>query len=384
MLLVQKFGGTSMGDVGRIREAAKIVLAALQQNNKVVLVVSAMAGITNQLVALCDEFANSPGRLEHTDVVLASGEIASAGLMALALSNLGIPSVSLQAWQLPIHTNGVFGHAEIIDIECSYLNKCLNSGIVPIICGFQGLYSGKITTLGRGGSDVTAVAIAAALKADRCDIYTDVAGVYTADPRKIEGAQKLAELDYELMTSMAINGAKVMHPRASEIARTQNLSVVIRSSFAPHETGTLLINKAAPDKRTRAINISHNKCLISMPYEVFDVMAATLLKIDNVIEKQSPKHITISLNQRDLGVVAGVAGFEIMASEINKVTVTMAGDARDEQVLLAKITEIAETLDMEIFAQYVTKECIGTFITGECLDFAQMLHDYVIKTKEVV
>jgi aspartate kinase len=383
MLVVQKFGGTSVGNVERIQSAANIVLSELELGNQVAVVVSAMSGVTNQLVELCDAMGGSGARTEHVDVVLSSGEIVSAGLMALALNNLGLRSVAMQAWQLPIMTSGVFGHAEVVGIDCHSINQYLENGLVPIVCGFQGVYNGKITTLGRGGSDITATALAAALKASRCDIYTDVDGVYTADPNKIVNARKIIELDYEQMTSMAINGAKVMHPRASDIAKTYRVPVMIKSTFAPQDGGTLLSGdvQAGSEMNVLAVNIAINKVLLSVPNSVFAVLMPMLLRVDHVVERQDPEGAIISMGQKDVGIMSGVSGYKIIAEGITKVTLT-GPRMQEHKQLLAKIAEIAQTLGIQVVAQYADAVSLGTFVREKHLEFAQILHDnFVLGSK---
>lgn len=230
--IVVKFGGTSVADVQRIENAAAKVAAEVARGHQVTVVVSAMAGVTNQLVDYCKQ-VNVIHDAREYDAVVASGEQVTSGLMALALQKLGLVSRSFAGWQVPIVTDDQHGRARIADIPPKNLSDCMNAGEVPVVAGFQGVTEGgRITTLGRGGSDTTAVALAAALKADRCDIYTDVDGVYTTDPRMVPAAQKLNKVSYEEMLEMASQGAKVLHSRSVELGMAQQVAIQVLSSFA--------------------------------------------------------------------------------------------------------------------------------------------------------
>lgn len=229
--IIVKFGGTSVADPARIERAAQKVLAEVRRGNQVGVVVSAMAGVTNQLVDYCKQIQDEIHTAE-CDVVVASGEQITAGLMALALQKCGLQSQSYMGWQVPIISNAQYGRARIDDVPPAILDTVMNEGIIPVVAGFQGVTNdGRITTLGRGGSDTTAVALAASLKADRCDIYTDVDGVYTSDPRMVPKAKKLPLVTYEEMLEMAALGAKVLHPRSVELAMAWNVPLQVLSSF---------------------------------------------------------------------------------------------------------------------------------------------------------
>jgi aspartate kinase len=236
MLLVMKFGGTSVADIARIRNSALHVKREADAGNRVAVVVSAMAGHTNQLVAWARE-ADPLHDAREYDAVVSSGEQITAGLMAIILQSMGVSARSWQGWQIPLFTDGSHGLARIDRIESAGLLRRFDEGEVAVVAGFQGISpSGRITTLGRGGSDTSAVALAAALKADRCDIYTDVDGVYTTDPRIVQTAQRLDRVSYEEMLEMASQGAKVLQTRSVELAMAQGVRVQVRSSFDPPET----------------------------------------------------------------------------------------------------------------------------------------------------
>ncbi|MDP6953413.1 MAG: aspartate kinase, partial [Alphaproteobacteria bacterium] len=228
--VVKKFGGTSVGDIERIRNAAVRVKEAYDRGERIAVVVSAMAGTTNRLVDYCSEIAPLHDAREY-DVVVSSGEQVTSGLMALALQELGVPARSWLAWQMPIRTDDMHGKAHIEDIDTAEIGARMDSGEVAVVPGFQGISDrNRLTTLGRGGSDASAVALAAALNAERCDIFTDVDGVYTSDPRIVAKARKLDNIAYEEMLEMASLGAKVLQTRAVELAMRHRVTLQVLSS----------------------------------------------------------------------------------------------------------------------------------------------------------
>ncbi|MBQ8237490.1 MAG: aspartate kinase [Oscillospiraceae bacterium] len=231
MLIVQKYGGTSLGDGDRVRAAARRVAELHQQGAQMVVVVSAQGEMTDLLIEKAAQ-VNRRGNLREMDAYLAAGEQMSAGLMAMAIGALGCPAVSLTGRQAGIVTDGVHGNARILDIDVSRIKKELGSGKVVVVAGFQGCGPGDdVTTLGRGGSDTTAVALAAWLKADRCQIFTDVDGVYNRDPRLFPDAKRFSRISYEHMLRLIENGAQVLHDRSVEFARDAQLRVEVLSAF---------------------------------------------------------------------------------------------------------------------------------------------------------
>ncbi len=241
-LIVQKFGGTSVGDVERIQNVAKRVKREVDAGNQVAVVVSAMSGVTNQLVDYVTTITPLYDTREY-DVVVSSGEQVTSGLLALALQDLGVPARSWLGWQMPVNTDSAHGKARILDIDGEEVKKRLANGEVAVVPGFQGVGSdNRVTTLGRGGSDTSAVALAAALDADRCDIYTDVDGVYTTDPRIVAKARKLEKVTFEEMLEMASVGAKVLQTRSVEVAMKHGVRLQVRSSFSDEE-GTLVVDE---------------------------------------------------------------------------------------------------------------------------------------------
>ena len=229
--IVLKFGGTSVGDTERIKNVARKAKAEVERGNEVAIVVSAMSGATNQLVKWVNEIAPLHDAREY-DVVVATGEQVTIGLLAMALQQEGVRSRSWVSWQIPIRTDAAYAKARIVDIDTTGMSAAMAAGEVPIVPGFRGVSpEGRITTLGRGGSDTSAVALAAALGADRCDIYTDVDGVYTTDPRIVEKARKIDRVTYEEMLEMASQGSKVLQTRSVELAMNHRVRVQVLSSF---------------------------------------------------------------------------------------------------------------------------------------------------------
>lgn len=237
-IIVQKFGGTSVGSEERIASVAKIVQKASLENS-IVVVVSAMSGETNRLINLAKSFGDNPSKREF-DALISTGEKVSAALLAMALQQIGVPAKSFSASQISMKTTNTYSKARILEVDGNKIQETLDSGVVPIITGFQGITeSGDVTTLGRGGSDTTAVAIAAQMKAERCDIYTDVDGIYTTDPRIVPKAKKLDTITMEEMLEMAGQGAKVIQIRAVEFANKYKVPVRVLSSFESGN-GTLI------------------------------------------------------------------------------------------------------------------------------------------------
>jgi aspartate kinase len=258
-----KFGGTSVATVERIRNVARHVKREVEAGYEVAVVVSAMAGKTNELVAWCKEASGLFDPREY-DVVVASGEQVTSGLLAIVLHEMGVPARSWQGWQIPILTSDAHGSARIADIDGAAMRKSLAGRQVAVVSGFQGVHkdSGRITTLGRGGSDTSAVALSAALEADRCDIYTDVDGVYTTDPRIVAKARRLDKIAFEEMLEMASLGAKVLQVRSVELAMLHRVPTYVRSSFddpAEPREGTLICDEEDIVEQQVVTGIAYSK-----------------------------------------------------------------------------------------------------------------------------
>ncbi|HEV2650175.1 MAG TPA: aspartate kinase [Rhizomicrobium sp.] len=275
--IAMKFGGTSVADVERIRHVATLVKRERDRGNQVAVVVSAMAGETNKLLGWANEISKPVGSNAHAmpdpreqDVVVAAGEQITSGLLAVALNAIGVPARSWMGWQIPIRTSGVHTHARIEGMDADLMNESLAKGEVAVVAGFQGVAPhDRISTLGRGGSDTSAVAVAAGLKADRCDIYTDVDGVYTTDPRIVPKARRLEKISFEEMLEMASLGAKVLQTRSVEIAMLHRVPTRVLSTFDPDAGGTLLCDEEDIVEKKPVTGIAYSR----------DEAKITLLKI---------------------------------------------------------------------------------------------------------
>lgn len=258
-LIVQKYGGTSVADLERIRNVAENVARAYDSGDDVVVVLSAMAGVTDQLIELATRITDAPNRRE-LDVLLATGEQTTVALLCIMLESMGYSAASLLGYQAEIVTNRAFGRARIVDIKANRIKDLLSEKAIVAVAGFQGRDArGNITTLGRGGSDTSAVALAAALKAHVCEIYTDVDGVYTTDPNICNSATKLQRISYDEMLEMASLGAKVLQIRAVEFAKKFKVPVHVRSSFKPQEEGTMVVEEEKDMERLVVSGITYSK-----------------------------------------------------------------------------------------------------------------------------
>jgi aspartate kinase len=254
--IVQKFGGTSVATLERIRNVAGIIASFVKQKHEVIVVVSAMAGVTNKFVNYAASLNAYEGDPEY-DCLVSSGEQVTSGLLAIALKSLGLQARSYAAWQLPIYTSGDHGRAVIHSVGALPLSADVNSGVVPVVCGFQGVsYHHRVTTLGRGGSDLTAVAVASAVDADLCEIYSDVDGVYTVDPNLYPEARKIDRISYPEMLEMASHGAKVLQEQSVDYAMKKNVMVRVASSFL--DSGGTIISQKAPENRFCGLTVTPN------------------------------------------------------------------------------------------------------------------------------
>jgi aspartate kinase len=257
-LIVKKFGGTSVGDLNKIRNVANRVIKSYDQGNDVVVILSAMAGVTDGLIKLAKEITETPQKRE-LDALMATGEQTTAALLAMILQSMGYKAQSLLGFQAEVHTDCAFGNARILDIGANRIKTLLTNRYIVVVAGFQGCdLEGNITTLGRGGSDTSAVAIAAALKADYCEIYTDVDGVYTADPNICKHARKLDKITFDEMLEMASLGAKVLQIRSVEFAKKYNVPVHVRSSFIEEE-GTMVVSEENGMERLVVTGVTYKK-----------------------------------------------------------------------------------------------------------------------------
>ncbi len=293
MLVVKKFGGTSVADKERIFNVARRLEKAYRAGDDVVVVLSAMGKMTDVLIAQAKEINPNPSKRE-LDMLLTTGEQTSVALMSMALSVLGIPSISLNAFQVAMHTTSTYGNARLKRIDSERIRHELNQKKIVVITGFQGVNKyDDYTTLGRGGSDTTAVALAAALHADSCEIYTDVDGVYTADPRVVKNARKMKEITYDEMLDLASLGAGVLHNRSVEMAKKYGVQLVVRSSLNEEE-GTIvkekvkvermLVSGVAADKNVTRISIIGVEDKPGVAFRVFDLLAKANINVDMILQ----------------------------------------------------------------------------------------------------
>lgn len=300
-LVVQKYGGTSVAGPERIRRVAARVARTRREGREVVVVVSAMGDTTDRLIALAHEVARQPDERE-LDLLLSTGEVVSCTLLAMALKDLGVPAISLTGGQAGIRTDRAYGRARITDVTPERIREELAEGKVVVVAGFQGVTDEEdVTTLGRGGSDTTAVALAAALGAERCEIYTDVEGIYTADPRVVPEARKLEELDYEEMLELAIAGAK-MQPRSIELAAMYNVPVLVASSFTD-APGTLIHREVRMEARERVRGVAYSTdvarvTVLGVPDRpgiaatLFEPLAQAGISVDVIVQNVSVEGLT--------------------------------------------------------------------------------------------
>jgi aspartate kinase len=344
--LVQKFGGTSLADVARIKGVARRVKREVVAGNEVAVVVSAMSGVTNQLVEWTRQTSQLHDAREY-DVVVASGEQVTAGLLALALQEIEVDARSWLGWQIPIRTDDVHGKARIEAIEVGQIRRRMAAGQVAVIVGFQGISSRRrITTLGRGGSDTSAVALAAALEADRCDIFTDVEGVYTSDPRIVAKARKLDRITYEEMLEMASQGARVLQTRAVELAMNRGVRLQVLSSFTDRP-GTLVVDEDEIVEKQVVSGIAYSRDEAKITVQrvadrpgvaaaIFGPLADCAINVDMIVQNVSEDGLTTDLTftvarsdlDRAVAVLEqsrDVLGFAALKPDANVVKISVIG-----------------------------------------------------------
>ncbi|WP_043340291.1 aspartate kinase [Belnapia moabensis] len=344
--IVMKFGGTSVADLDRIRNVARRVQREVEAGNEVAVVVSAMSGVTNQLVKWCQELSPLHDAREY-DTVVATGEQVTIGLLSIALQTIGVDARSWQGWQVPIITDAAHGKARVESIDGTLLIERMQSGQVPVIAGFQGLepVRNRITTLGRGGSDLSAVAIAAAVKADRCDIYTDVDGIYTTDPRIVPRARKLEQISYEEMLELASVGAKVLQTRSVELAMKQRVRVQVLSSFED-KPGSLVVDEDEIVEQPVVSGIAYSRddakvTLRRVPdrpgvaANVFGTLAKANVNVDMIVQNigaDGTTDMTFTVGKADLARAQDVLekaraemGFESLVADPDVAKISVVG-----------------------------------------------------------
>jgi aspartate kinase len=380
-----KFGGTSVADLERIRRVARLVAAESVAGHEVAVVVSAMAGRTNELVAWTDACgpaaAGVPDSDEEYDVVVASGEQVSAGLLAMTLRNLGHHASSWMGWQIPIITDEFHGRARIEDVTPDKLEAALAAGQIPVVAGFQGIdRSGRLSTLGRGAGDLSAVAVAAALKADRCDIYTDVDGVYTTDPRIESKARRLDQISYEEMLEMASLGAKVLQSRSVELAMTQRVPLRVLSSFiepgGAENAGTIVCDEEEIVEKRIVSGVAYSRdeakiSLFGLPdhpgvsSEIFGRLAEANVNVDMIVQsharQEGAANMEFTVGKRDaaramdmVNAAKQTIGFQDIAIDDNVAKVSVIG------VGMRSHTGVAQTMFKALADKGVNIQVIST------------------------
>lgn len=312
-LVVQKYGGSSAADAAKIKNIARRAITASKEGNQVVVVISAMGDTTDNLIDLAHQITSQPDEREM-DVLLSTGEIVSSTLLAMAIKSFGHKAISLSGGQAGIQTDGTYSHARIRAISPQRIKNELEAGNIVVVAGFQGVTEDmEITTLGRGGSDTTAVALAVSLKADVCHIYTDVEGVFTADPRIVPEARKIEEIDYEEMMELATYGAKVMHPRAVEIGQIYNMPILVACSF-DNKPGTVIRGGIPMEVRNKVRGIAHDLnvakvTVLAVPDKpgiaaaIFEPLALANVSVDTIVQNASVggmTDLTFTVSRADL------------------------------------------------------------------------------------
>ena len=374
-LVVLKFGGTSVADVPQIKKIALKVKGEVDQGNKVIVVVSAMSGVTNNLIDLVNQTSKNFSLSEH-DVVLSTGEQITSALLSIALEELSLKARSWMGWQVPIVSDNTHGKAVIKDIKTSNIMGSIKNGYIAIVSGFQGISEdNRITTLGRGGSDTTAVALAAAFSADRCDIYTDVEGVYTTDPRIVKKAKKLDFITYEEMLELASQGAKVLQTRSVALAMKYNVNLRVLSSFA-NVPGTLIAEERGNMEKSEISGIAHslNEAKITLSdipdqpgqaANIFGALAEFSINVDMIVQSSSINHgstdMTFTIPETDLLMaekvikkIKGNIGFKKFTSETNVVKISIVGNAMRSQ------SGIAKTMFQTLAKNHINIQVIST------------------------
>ena len=374
-LVVLKFGGTSVADVPQIKKIALKVKGEVDQGNKVIVVVSAMSGVTNNLIDLVNQTSKNFSLSEH-DVVLSTGEQITSALLSIALEELSLKARSWMGWQVPIVSDNTHGKAVIKDIKTSNIMGSIKKGYIAIVSGFQGISEdNRITTLGRGGSDTTAVALAAAFSADRCDIYTDVEGVYTTDPRIVKKAKKLDFITYEEMLELASQGAKVLQTRSVALAMKYNVNLRVLSSFA-NVPGTLIAEERGNMEKSEISGIAHslNEAKITLSdipdqpgqsANIFGALAEFSINVDMIVQSSSINHgstdMTFTIPETDLLIaekvikkIKGNIGFKNFTSETNVVKISIIGNAMRSQ------SGIAKTMFQTLAKNHINIQVIST------------------------
>lgn len=374
-LVVQKYGGSSLADAERIRRVADRIARRVRKGDRVVAVVSAMGDTTDELIALARQVSTEPSARE-LDVLLHTGEIVSSTLMTMALHDAGVAAVSLTGAQAGIRTDAVYGRARIAGIDTARLEREIAAGRVVIVAGFQGVSEDfDVTTLGRGGSDTTAVALAAALRCERAEIYTDVAGVYTADPRVCPAARPLRDIGYEEMLELATTGARVMHARAVEVGALYGVAILVASTFDEAAPGTLIHEETTMEQANKVRGIAHQPSVAKVTVRgvpdrpgiaahIFEPLAEAHVSVDTIVQNASEEGLTdltftvarddLDAALRAVGGVQASIGARELASDASLGTVSVVGTG------MASAPGYAARMFRTLFDEGINIELIST------------------------
>ncbi len=404
-LIVMKFGGSSVGDAERMKRVAQRVVDRHQEGHRCVVVVSAMGDTTDDLIDLSKQLTDRPPAREM-DMLLTTGEQISIALLSMAIDRLGCKAISFTGWQAGMYTEPVHGKARITDIQPQRVLQALDEGHIVVVAGFQGMTAeGEITTLGRGGSDTTAVALAAAIRADLCEIYTDVDGVYSTDPRIVKNARKLPEISYDEMLELANLGAAVLHPRAVEYAKHYRVPLVVRSSFN-HNEGTFVKEEAvmeqgivvrgiAYDKNVARISILGVEDVPGILAKVFTALADEKIDVDIIVQSgvvngRADFSFTVSMDDADkaLSVIESIRSevdFREATSETNLVKVSIVGAGMvSNPGVAAKMFDVISKQGVNIKMVSTSEiKCSCVIESGALADVVKALHTaYGLDTNE--
>lgn len=393
-LIIQKFGGTSVADLSKIKNVANLIKSEIDSGNQVIAVVSAMAGVTNSLITKASKLSklDQQSHMREYDAAIASGEVVTAALLSLQLQNMGLNAKSLQGWQIPFKTDKIHGNAQVKEINTDLLINMLDDGIIPIVTGFQGLTeNGDVTTLGKGGSDTSAAILAAALNAYRCDIYTDVNGIYTADPRVVDSAKKIDTITLDELFELCSSGAKVLHPRAALAAKRYGFTLRVLSSFT-NSTGTIVdtIGLNMENRTITAITSNKNLLKIDIEYKAndFSKIIESFSKESIQLEQTSnlgSQNSTIITNLSDknkcqkllntLKNNSSIVKYELNAN-ISSVTILGYG-IKNDSTLAWKIINILINNGIQILSSYLSDIKVSILINDQDNEkVIKLLHNY--------
>ncbi|WP_227936663.1 aspartate kinase [Alkalihalobacillus deserti] len=402
--IVQKYGGTSVGCVERIKHVANRIKRSKEEGHDLIIVVSAMGKSTDELVSLAEDLTDTPSKREM-DMLLSTGEQVTISLLTMALQEIGIQAISLTGWQAGIKTEASHGNARITDIKTKRIEEELSQGKVVIVAGFQGISGSDITTLGRGGSDTTAVALAVALKAGRCDIYTDVTGVYTTDPRYVKKARKLHSISYDEMLEMANLGAGVLHPRAVEFAKNYDVPLMVASSIED-VVGTMIEEEVTMEQNlvVRGIAFENDVTKITIKglpnqlntlSKLFTALSENQVNVDIIIQNQyDDEHVNISFSITQSSLKETLAVLQGQQEELQftdiyfeedlaKVSIVGSGMVSNPGVAAQMFAVLAEN---EVFIKMVSTSEIKVSVVVEEADMVlavEMLHNAFQLAEEV-